>query len=275
MGLCKGQKNWVSTLRDLQYNVEIIEQSVRTTGDGSHVVKPDVIKLSKKRNHAIVIDCKSGGSDEDQLERYQTLTKEDVLRWVDPPSKDQFTFDVCIADFENNHEKIKNNTKFPVITFNKNSITKTNTFSESTLDKAFAKPIDTTGMMPPLDYYPFSEFDEDPVIIPRLLRIMIVLAMKRARGGHDLFDQEIFNTDEILEKIHPLWKALSIEHRETLKKRIRQLIANLMHSNKELAEQLHVIQRDGFSVRGPTEKFTELCQQIIANAEGGLEKWFK
>lgn len=275
MGLCKGNKNWASTLRDLQYNVEIIEQSIRTTGNGSQLVKPDVIKISKKRNHAIIIDCKSGGLEEEQLRRYESLTKDDVLRWVDVPSKEQFTFDVCIADFDTNHDKIKNNTVLPVITFNKESITKTNTFSESDLDRAFENPINIAGMMPTLDYYPFSELDADPVIIPRLLRMMIVLTMKRSRGGHDLFNQEIFSTDEILEKIHPLWQALSQEHKETLRKRIRDLIGHLLHSYKELSEQLHNMQRDGYTVRGPPEKFTALCEQIIANAEGSIEKWFK
>lgn len=275
MGLCKGNKDWVTTLRDLQYNVEIIEQSIRTTGSGSQLVKPDVIKVSKKRNHAIVIDCKSGGTDPQQLERYKTLTKEDVLRWVDVPSKEQFTFDVCIVDFENNHKKIEGKTNLPIIIFGDKTITKSNKFSEPNLDDAFSKPIDTTGMMPPLDYYPFSEFDEDPVIIPRLLRTMVTLAMKKARGGPDVFDQAVFSTDEILEKIHPLWKALSQEHRETLRQRITKIISHLMHAYRDLAEQLHNIQRDGFRVRGPAESFTKLCEQIIADSEGGLEKWFK
>jgi len=275
IGLCKGNKGWATTLRDLQYNVEIIEQNIRTTGDGSHLIKPDVIKVSKKRNHAIVIDCKSGTSDTEQLSRYKTLTKEDLLRWVDVPSPEQLTFDICIVDFENNDKDVVRTTDFPIITFGKNTITKSNNFSEANLNSALSKPIDTTGMMPPLDYYPFSEFDTDSVIIPRVLRIMVTLAMKRMRGGHDVFDQTIFTTDEILQMIHPLWKALSTEHRESLRERIRQIIAHLMRPDMELSGHLHNVQRDGFRIRGPAESFTSLCEKIITDSEGGLEQWFK
>jgi len=200
------------------------------------------------------------------LLRYKTLTKEDLLRWVDVLSRDQFTFNVCIVDFENNHEDIKPTTDFPIITFGKNTITKSNNFSETNLDGSFSKPTDITGMMPPLDYYPFSEFDSDSTIIPRLLRIMITLAMKRARGGPDVFDQAIFTTDEILETVHPLWKALSQEHRESLRQRISQIINRLMGSNEELRGHLHNVQRDGFRVRGPPESFTRLCEKIISES---------
>jgi hypothetical protein len=272
IGLCKGNKAWASVLRDLQYSVEYIEQSIRTSSN--QLVKPDVIKVSKKRNHAIVIDCKSGTSDADQLSRYNTLTKEDLLRWVDVPSKEQFTFDVCVVDFENNHKDIMSTTNFPIITFSKNTITKSNNFSETNLDSALSKPIDITEMMPPSDYYPFSEFDTDSVIIPRVLRIMVTVALKKMRGGQDVFDQTIFTTDEILQMIHPLWKALSVEHRESLRERIRKIIAHLMRPDMGLSEHLHNVQRDGFRIRGPAESFTKLCEKIIADSEGGLEQWF-
>ena len=268
IGLCKGNKEWVSILRDLQYNVEIIEQDIRTGGGKS--VKPDIIKVSKKRNHAIVIECKSGTNDQEQMSRYKTLTNDDLLRWIDVPSKEQFKFDVCIVDFESNHKDIVGTTDFPIITFGNTTITKSNNFSETNLDSALSNSIDISKMTPTLDYYPFSEFDTDSVIIPRLLRIMITLAMKRARGGQDVFNQAIFGTDDILEKIHPLWKALSQEHREKLRERIRQIIQRLIGSYGELSTHLQNVQRDGFRVRGPPESFTTLCEKIIEESSSQM-----
>lgn len=260
IGLCKGNKNWVSTLRDLHYNVEIIEQNIRTSG--GELVKPDIIKTSKKFNHCIIFECKSGTGDIDQMDRYDTLTSDDLSRWVDVPTKELLKFDVCVVDFENNHSSIEKSTNFPIITFGENTIKKTNGFSQNDLNNAFSSPIDITGMMPPLGYYPFSEQDSDQVIIPRILRAMITIVLKKARGGPDVFNQAIYEMDDVLQLIHPLWKGLAEEHKKTLKDRVKQLFSRLV-SNTQLSEYLRNIQQDRFRVRGPAQGFTNLCQIII------------
>lgn len=275
IGLCKGNKNWASTLRDLHYDVEIIEQSIRTSS--GQLVKPDIIKVSKRNNHALIIDCKSGSVDNEQMQRYGTLRREELLRWVDVPSTDLLTFDVCIADLEINHGKIAPNISFPIITFSRNAITRSNSFSIQSLNQAFSNPIDITGMIPPLDYYPFSENDSDFVIVPRILRTIVSLTMKRARGAQSVLNEEYFETDDVLKHIHPLWKSLSEEHKNILREKIKDILRRLIHNYSELAQHMSNIQREGYRLRGPTESFTKLCEKILDDfsPEGKIDQFLE
>jgi len=96
---------------------------------------------------------------------------------------------------------------------------------------------------------------------------MVVLAMKRARGGQDVLNQSIFKTDEILQKIHPLWNALSEEHRSSLIGKITGIVGRLLNANQDLKDQLESIQRGGFKISGPVTSFRKTCDRIIENSK--------
>lgn len=106
IGMCKKSKLWVTTLADLGYNAEIIEQRI-TTSSGQ-VVKPDVITVSNRLLHSLVFECKGGRIfDVNQLERYSSLAVENLLRWITVFDRSNLQFDICITDLEANHGFIK------------------------------------------------------------------------------------------------------------------------------------------------------------------------
>jgi hypothetical protein len=157
----------------------------------------------------------------------------------------------------------------PVISFGDDKITKNNSFRITALNTAFSNPISLKNMLPPMNYYPFSDTDDKCAIIPHLIRGLVSIATEKGRSGPDVPSHEILNTVEVLERIHKMWPALSQEHQNNLKERIRQIITYLKDRYKDtFAVQLQDIQaRKGYMIHGPLLAFTKTCEQIIDDCE--------
>ena len=182
---------------------------------------PDIIAVSNKHTHSLIFDCKGGiNIDDDQIYRYKTLKKEDIINWIDIYTRDQLKLDVCIAGFENNHSKIVTQVDgFPVISFGDDKIIKDNFFKTDALNIAFRDPISLENMLPPMNYYPFSDTDDMCVIIPHLIRGLVSMATEKGRAGPEVLSQEILDVEEILQRIHKMWPSLSQEHKNSLRKK--------------------------------------------------------
>ena len=265
IALCKGHKDGFSALKGLGYDVQLIEQKI-TTSEGEDV-KPDLVKVSKKLQHAIVFECKSGSKDEQQMKRYEGLREEDLRRWVTITHSSQpLKFDVCIVNFDTNYSNFVTITKFPILTYGTQTISKSNKFSLKDLDDIFSTPIPIDRTKIPLNYYPFSDLDSDSVIIGRLLRQLVSMVIKRSRGGTNTLDANLFPVEDIVVSLHPYWDALSLEHRNRLTNRIRILLRRLTNAYPRLAEQLEEDRTNSFRVRGPPSRFTSLCEEIITES---------
>jgi hypothetical protein len=266
IALCKGHKDTFSPLNELGYDVQLIEQKI-STQEGEDV-KPDLVKVSKKLQHAIIFECKSGSNDEQQMKRYEGLTDEDLRRWVTIIHHAQpLKFDVCIVNFDTNHGNFMMVTKFPILTYGDETISKSNKFSLRELDDVFSTPIKLDRMRIPLNYYPFSDLDTDPIIIERLLRQLVSMVIKRARGGAGVLDATEFPTEDLFVPLHPYWNALSQEHRNRLSRRIRSLLRRLLDTYPMLREQLEEARTGNIRIRGPPSRFTSLCEQIITESK--------
>ena len=268
IGMCKNHEDWICVLKNLGYTPTIIEQRFRTTSGDT--VKPDIIVTSNKLVHSIVFECKGGITvDPDQLRRYNTLTEED-LRWVDVFSFDDFHFDVCIVDIQKNHLTILSHVdnKFPMITFGDEEVFKTGEFDEKKLEKVFQNPISVKGKVPPLYYYPFCEEDENAYIIPFIMRGLVSIAIKKAKGGSSVFDNELITKDEIIELVfNPVFKTLSKKQQGHLKKKITDIM-HLLLSMEETKDALGLIEgRKGYKISNQLEKLRTEADKLIKKYE--------
>jgi len=268
IGMCKKHKDWVCVLNDLGYDLSIIEQRIRTSS--GEAVKPDIIFTSNKLIHSLVFECKGGITvDTEQLRRYGTLTEND-FRWVNIYTFDNFHFDVCIVDIQKNHSSVLFHVKnqFPMITFGDKKMFKTGEFKENELNKIYQTPITLKGKIPPLSYYPFSEEDEKAYIIPFVMRGLVSIAVKKAKGGSSVFERELITRDEIMEKVfNPVFKTLSRTHQRQLKEKIKEVM-HLLLSREETKEALGIIEgRAGYKISNALGKLMKEAEKVAKQFE--------
>lgn len=82
MGLADpGMKSsYPNPLFKLGYRVEIMEADSFLNSEGK-VVAPDLVLVNSDENHAIIVECKSGRLDKDQIKRYMGVKIDDLLSW--------------------------------------------------------------------------------------------------------------------------------------------------------------------------------------------------
>ncbi len=265
IGMCRKNKQWITQLTDLGYELQIVEQTIHlATGDS---IKPDIVSSSNRLLHSLVFDVKGGKSlDEDQLSRYSKLLPDD-LRWVtwnEVYDKLRLKLDVCICD------KYIKMTKhdFPVLTFSSSKLTKEGQFKNHTLNEVFKQPIVLEGMMPPLSYYPFSEEDDSAYIATHVLRTLLSIALHKSKQGmefsEDGLKQDLIEFNDVLAaNFNPIWKALSIEHKRVLALKIQEITARILE-DPEIKESLGIIQqRKGYKVSKNLNQFQEQATRLI------------
>jgi len=268
IGMCKKHKDWISILADLGYEPQVIEQQIRTASD--EIVKPDIITASNKLLHAIVFECKGGTTlDLHQLNRYSALTSDDLRRWVTVFAPKDLGFDLCISDLAENHALIAQmNKDFPMITFSVDKVFKTGRFKEGKLNDTFREPISLKGRIPPLLYYPFCEEDEDTYIALFVMRGLISIAVKNAKGGPSAFDDNVIALETLIQWIfNPVFEALSKDHQRRLREKIKENIHGIM-AREDMKEALEIIERQAaVKIARPLEKFTKEAGKYIAFLE--------
>jgi hypothetical protein len=276
IGMCKKSESWITILADLGYNAEIIEQKINTSSGDT--VKPDLVATSNRLVHSMVFECKGGiAIDVDQLRRYSSLTPENLLRWISVFDRANLQFDVCICDLAENHSYIKVvNQHFPMLTFSSEELIKERDFKREKLNEAFKEPISLKGKIPPLLYYPFSEEDTDSYIAVFVIRALLSIAIKSIKGGPDVFEDKIISFDEVVaHNFNHVWKALSLEHRRSLKEKIREVIKRLL-AKEDVKEALGIIQqRQGYKITGSLDQFKKAAEDLIAELQSqvSLSKW--
>jgi hypothetical protein len=268
IGMCKKNREWVTVLADLGYEAEIIEQRITTSSGDS--VKPDLIAASNRLVHSLVFDVKGGISiDPDQLRRYSTLTPENLVRWITIFDRTNLQFDVCICDIGENHDLIKiANKDFPMLTFSSEAILKERAFKRDRLNEAFKEPISLSGKIPPLSYYPFSEEDTDSYIALYAVRALLSIAMKSNKGGPSVFEESVISCNEIVShQFHPVWKALSTEHKNRLSETIREVVSRFL-ARQDVKEALGLIeQKKGYKIQRNLEQFKKGAEAFIAELQ--------
>ena len=265
IGLCKDTMKWPSILSDLGYNVQLIEQiiSIKKTAEK---IKPDVVAVSNKYNHAIVVDCKSGKNiDVDQDKRYQNIESSDLTYYVTVHDKNRLSHCSCYVDNESNHTVIKPYASLPLVTFYKECIEGEGDFKLKQLNDTLCKKISLTGMYEPSSFYPFSPDDEDYQIVPHVLRGLISYLSRKGLKTRPVI-QSTQTYSDILEVIHPFYANIEINHREQLTNKIEKMISMFIKSNEKFKEQISKIEK-GDLHPATFKSLAEICEGIISDFE--------
>lgn len=268
IGLCKKDIGWPSPLAELGYDVQLIEQPIRTSQGNQ--VRPDVVATSNKFLHSIVFDCKGGNQVEPtQVSNYKGLRDTDLARWVTVFDATKLSHDICFTCFNNNQSSVSSQIQgMSLIVFGDQNISKTGNFSDRTLDTTFDTPISLDKMKPPLSYYPFSESDDDAVIVPRVLRMIVSIALKTARGGQSALEGATLTTEEITSSIHPLWKALSLDQQGKLRKRVGDIVHGILQTEPEFRNALKEVEgKKGYKVVSTLQSLQREAERISREAE--------
>ena len=274
IGMCKKTKNWINAISDLGYEVQIIEQTIHTSSGDA--VKPDVVSSSNILLHSLVFEVKGGKLlDEDQLNRYSGLAPDD-LRWVTwnkSYDKAHLQLDVCICDLAENHQYIKMaNHLFPMLTFSSTQLTKEGMFKNNKLNETFESSIPLSGKLQPLSYYPFSDEDDDSYISAHVIRTILSIVLKNSKRGYVLsekeFEEQMVTFDDIMaSNFNYIWKALSIEHKNALKTRIKNVMKVIL-ADEELKASLGIIQqKKGYRVTRNLDQFQIEATRFIEELE--------
>jgi hypothetical protein len=267
IGMCKKDIDWITVLSDtdVNYEVQIIEQSISTSR--GEIVKPDVITASNRQLHSIVFELKGGKTLKlDQLERYEGLSANDLLRWITVFDRTHLEFDVCICDFAENHELVKsvNNNKFPILIFGSETLIKEGTFKRSKLNEAFGEHISLKGKTQPLSYYPFSDEDSIPYIALHVIQALLSTIQKGIKQGKNVSEETLFTFDDIItERFNYVWRVLSIEHKKALKLKVSDATKRFL-AKEEVKETLGIIQqKEGYKITKNLDQFKKIAEKYI------------
>ena len=265
MGLALKIPNWPHPLRDLDYNLELIEANLPEAN-------PDLILTTKKYNHSIVVDCKSKTIKEEQIERYINIRSNPSLLtkrgFVDVPVPQHYSADptfVSFNDLSNNSLIVDNKIPLLHVIESNNEIhtieRKISVFQMDRLNDVF--PIDIRGMKPPYNLYPFDVQDKEIFTI-HILRELLDL------GIHQIS----FSEEELLKRAHKYWSIIS-EHK---KREFRTIAGRILYElgRSELKEYLKkdgakwniILKKDVKSIQA----FQKRCEDAIKSLQSKLKQ---
>ncbi len=205
IGLCSNVDYWPSVMYELGYRVKLVEQKISTKTDG---VTPDVVVVSDKLLHSVVVDCKSGNNiDRDQDDRYKSIRAEHLFNWIDVREKARLTLSTCYVANDSNYGALRNHTDLPFVLFGRKFVEGRGDFGHDHLNQSLCKQSSLSSKFEPMLFYPFSACDDDPLI---LLHVMVgLLAWVRKSHPKSLSDLTKHETlTDLLKAVHPKYKYM-------------------------------------------------------------------
>ena len=262
IAFCKKGESYIHPLADLGYEAKLIEQKIGTASGGKKV-HPDVVAVSERLVHSLVIECKGGRTlDTEQISRYKMLKSSDLRRWHHIHDPNKHTHDICLLIYREHDNAFICNTDVPILSLSETNLKKHNNFSNSQLNRKFDKEISIQNKAP-ISYYPFSPNDDRKVIIPHALRT-ILLATISGEGWSGTIPPV---TDAVMRQVHKMWDILSREHQRLLQESVQTIIRELVQlypTLKEFLEKTTPIERQDNS---RVNRLHAICKQIISDKD--------
>ncbi len=106
--------------------------------------------------------------------------------------------------------------------------------------------------------------------------MLVSLSLQTARGGESAVNETIYTLDEIVQKTHPFWKALSQDQRRKLKERVRSLVRTLLESRPELREVLVEVEaKHGYRITANLKELQNISNKIVTemNEQSRMESF--
>ena len=259
IGLCMKGHGWPSILYELGYEIIAMEKIIHTKNNEE--TKPDIIIVSRRGMHILVIECKGGSNiTKEQDKRYAELELKTIKEKLDT---DKFIDKHSIAYAINGKhlESIKHQTKHPIIVFETERIRVIREFGNKKLNKKLCMSISLKGSREPTMYYPFGFEEEDHVIIRHVVRGMLELAN---RGELKKCIDDDDSIKHIFEKIHIMHEILPDRHTKEIKKKMKKVIKERLSTNKDLINQIKKIQ-NGDDDEESLNKLGRICTKYMNN----------
>ena len=225
--LCNKNRRCNPVLYNNHYYVETIEPQFNKIDDKR--IHADISLINPKINNIVFIECKDGRLQNDQAERYHTLTQQDIKNaWATNLSGD-FTHEIAYVCSEEKKDQLIEDMKtssynFPVVVPNELKIKlEFNAFKCKKLQEIFTlnEGVDVPTPLP-IFYYPFGADDSDSYILSWIGTTLI-----------KFIDSE-FNIEDVLKATHNLYDYINDVSLGKIKARVYTLIKKA--SQNELNE---------------------------------------
>jgi len=257
IGLCSGQGGWPSFMHEQGYEVRSLELVLTTKG--GEKAKPDVVIVSNKNKHVVLVECKSGSEIvSKQDKKYDGLEARSIAaqigagRFVDKHV-------VVYAIRGVNLKRIERQTRRPLVVFSASRVWGRGDFGARKLSEKLRDGVSLDGMRAPTGYYPFGLDDSDLVVISHIVQGIVKLATER-KTVVDLNGED--SADLLFDAIYEMREILPSRHIKEIKNRIRQT-AGKMASNKKLARHM-----DEARKRGDSKTLNDLVKFCSAYLKG-------
>ena len=257
IALCKNRKDWPNVLYKLGFHIQI-EKTIRL--DLSKQIVPDVIAVSNRLAYIMVVDCKSGGKQNKQEEKYLQLTEDALLQVATVKGSELRSFVVCYACNESNNDSLKMHTKLPLIEFLNNIITSNGDFKHQKVNDAL-KEISLVNMREPYDtYYTFSPDEENHIIVKYVMRGLMSYYSIRGKRLFTVQNQSF--PEEILKLTHTCHEVLSDSHKGEIIKKIGYIIDTELTKNQTFRKLITKLDSGNYTTR-TLQSLTDTCEKII------------
>ncbi len=257
IGFCNKVAGWPSILKDLGYKVDWIEPKLFNS-EGERVV-PDIMLTSNKFCHSLIIECKGGKSaNKEQIKKLSRLTVESIKDRASIYDPSRLNLDICFASFMKDSENIIRLTKkysFPALLFSDTQMRREGEFKSKHLNEKLTDAIHLDGY-PPTNYIPFTSDDDINLIASYVLQEIVSITLKHSRD-----DEITFDTEDILERIFPVWKKFDIEAKKKLRNRVDNILREI--SRRKLNEYLKKIKGRPTWVAKSLQAFRKECEKLL------------
>jgi len=246
---------------------------------GSSAV-PDIAYSSENINAALFFEAKTGGADDDQLDRFLFVQK-NPSTLIRTPNNLNLTLENVVIDFGimcTNLEKIEHDDEiskisFPVLQYDKASnvirqsqkITKE--FNNPSLNSVLSHPIHVHNYIPLL-YLPYSPEDNDAYIIRKIITIIIAESLKIKTN------ESLPPIEDLIIKGIPVGPFIHKEEMTKIIAIVKRILKNLFPDNSDRSEyniSKYITYKNGrtFIRKKTMRKFLEKMDLAILDLERG------
>ena len=241
VALVRSTPGWPTILGDppLRFDIEAIDRRVPLPGGGFR--RPDVIVTSRALNHSLVLECKTGGVDTDQLKDMLLLRDHDWVASyvVGPAHPGQHLVDVVVVCTEDNldqvvHEIDAASLPVPVLCFYRDrvSLVQGRETRKRETNRVLTSGAPARLEHMPANWMPFTDDSPRSEIAWSISQAMLALWKRKRR---------VFNESQVGTEAHPLWTEFPPDRKRHFCQIIRDLIDDGI--SHELAGLIRVVER--------------------------------
>lgn len=258
IGLCSNVSDWPSVLYELGYRIKLVEQKISTETDS---VTPDIVVMSNRLSHSLVVDCKSGSNiDHGQDDRYKGIKPAHLFTWIDVRERPRFKFSTCYAVNDTNYGKLSTHTNFPFVVFGSEFVEGEGDFGHDDLNLRLCKRTSLLNKQEPRLFYPFSVSDDDHLVLQYTMTgILAWIGKKRLESFSELARDETLSN--ILMIIHPQHKYMGERHRNDLRNRMKKALETVL--DRDDFKLIKKSGQEGRMTASTLQNFGELCREIV------------